>query len=136
MFKTISDKLKRIQRADEKIKKRWLIGLTSGAMIIIIGLWLIFINVSDIPVRSVANPKTAPSVNQKQNSVWQTFKLGFNKIVQDTKEKLNFAKQELKEQIQKNNEIVIENQNLSLTPPALTTSTVTSTNQTSTSTNN
>lgn len=136
MFKVLIEKIKRIQRADEKTKKRWLIGLTASAMILIIGLWLIFLNnfslptiapVADSPTTSsVAAAQPARPAGGKEDSIWQTFKRGLNEIIQNAKDQISAAKNSLEEQLQKNNETIIENQNvLPLTPPVLTTSTAT-----------
>lgn len=123
----IKNSFRKIQRAEEKIKKRWLVGLTASAMLIIIGLWLIFINNFSLPNIAPANQTATSSVPtaQKQDSIWQTFKRGLNETIKNIKEQINFSKKYLEEQLQKNNETFIENQNVPpLTAPLLTTTTI------------
>ena len=44
MFNKLKKKLAEIQNSDEQTKKRWLIGMSAIAMVIVVGLWLIYVN--------------------------------------------------------------------------------------------
>ncbi len=66
----IRELLKEIQNSDEATKKRWLIGVTAVSMVLIIGLWLVYIKFTVESFTSSA---------QGQESVvgfWQIFKNG------------------------------------------------------------
>lgn len=66
----IRELLKKIQNSDEATKKRWLIGATAVSMVLIIGLWLVYIKFTVEPFTSSA---------QERESVvrfWQIFKNG------------------------------------------------------------
>ena len=117
--------LKTLQRSDEARKKRWLKIFTGIAMIIVLSLWLVYINVSGVP--ALVQPPNLPagqagvSAKDSNESVLDTFRRGLNEIFSSVKSQLDMSKNILQEQFQKTNELVIEN----VTSTA--TSTVTST---------
>lgn len=43
MFESLKNKLKKIQNSDEKTKKRWVIGMSVLAMVLIIGFWTAYL---------------------------------------------------------------------------------------------
>jgi hypothetical protein len=80
MFKKLKNLLENIQNSDEATKKRWLIGVTSVSMVLIISLWLVYIKFTLESFTSSA---------QEQKSVvgfWQIFKNGLTIVSQSIKE--------------------------------------------------
>lgn len=70
MFKSLKKYLKKIQNSDEATKKRWLIVSSAIAMVLVISLWLVYINWT---IKSVGDNV------EKQNlepGFWQIFKTG------------------------------------------------------------
>jgi hypothetical protein len=110
--------LRTLQRSDEARKKRWLKIFTGAAMVIVLSLWLVYINVSGVPAL-VQSPK-APAKSSGE-SVLEIFRRGLNEIFSSVKSQLDMSKKTLQEQLQKTNELVIEN------ATSTATSTVTST---------
>lgn len=80
MFETIKRHLNKIQNSDEATKKRWLIGATAVAMVLIVGLWLIYIN-SIINSLNNANQDQWPTIG-----FWPIFKTGLIAVGQSIKE--------------------------------------------------
>lgn len=114
--------LRTLQRSDEARKKRWLKIFTSIAIVIVLSLWLVYINVSGVPAL-VQPPKV--SVKDSNESVLDTFRRGLSEIFSSAKSQLDMSKNILQEQLQKTNELVIEN--VTSTATSTVTSTVTST---------
>lgn len=83
MFKKLKVFLQKIQNSDEATKKRWLIGATAISMILVIGLWLVYIQST---VKSIGN-----NIEDQESTVgfWQIFKNGsvvvFNSIKENIK---------------------------------------------------
>lgn len=73
MWKKLKRKLEKIQDSDETTKKRWLIGTTTVAMILVIVLWLVYIN-------WVIKSANETEVKESSLSFWQIFKNGLNII--------------------------------------------------------
>lgn len=74
MFKNLKKYLSKIQNSDEATKKRWLIASSAVAMILVIGLWLIYINWT---IKSIGDNI------EKQNAepgFWQIFKTGLKVV--------------------------------------------------------
>jgi len=86
MFKNLKKWLKNIQDSDELVKKRWLIVFSALSMILVIGLWLIYMNWA---INSFGNEI------QKQDSgigFWQVFKTGLNLFIRSVWEVIkNFS---------------------------------------------
>lgn len=81
MFKKLKVFLKKIQNSDEATKKRWLIGATAVSMILVIGLWTIYIN-SAIKFA----PESAKNQEEPIIGFWQIFKNGSMVILNSIKE--------------------------------------------------
>ncbi len=73
MSKTI-DLISRIQAADEATKKAWLIGATSLAMLIVISVWVVYINHSIV---SIDQDQSGIAAQSDNTSFATTFSAGF-----------------------------------------------------------
>ncbi len=82
MFKGLSAFLEKIQNSDEKIKKRWLVGASAVSIIIVVSLWLIYINFTTKPVGKNVE------INDSTIGFWQIFKNGLTIVFQSLKEKV------------------------------------------------
>lgn len=61
--------IEKLQNSDESVKTRWLIGLSAVAMVIVVSLWLVYLNYS---IKTADN-----SENQKSEiEFWGIFKTG------------------------------------------------------------
>ena len=65
----LKNKLKEIQNSSQKTKKKWLIITTALAMIIVVGLWLIYLN-------QIVRPSPGESLPDTSAGNWQIFKNG------------------------------------------------------------
>lgn len=103
-------KIKKLQRADDATKKRWLFGATAISMIFVITLWIFYLNM------------TLPNVNKEvknaevdKENLGETFKNGFRAISGDFQGKFDELKSQfnnyfdsLKSEVLENNEFLIE----------------------------
>jgi len=132
-LKKISQFLRAIQRADEKRKKRWLKIFTGLTMMIVLLLWFVYINFYSLPaLQSSSKDQTKNSLNNKDESVSEIFKRGLNEIFSQIRSQLDMSKEILRKQIQKTNELIIENPNSTFLNVSTSSQTVTSTISTST----
>lgn len=97
--------LRELQRSDKTRKKRWLIAFTAFSMIVVLALWLVYINVLGIPSTVVKTP--APKAENSLESVWGTFKRGLSEIFSNVKSQLETSKNLIENQFQKTNEVII-----------------------------
>jgi len=79
------EKLKQIQESNEATKKKWLIIMTAVAIIIIISLWLVYINYS---IKSVNNESIAVEAEKLETDFLEVFKKGLIVVGNSTKEKI------------------------------------------------
>jgi len=82
MFKGLSVLLENIRNSDEKTRKRWLVGASAVSIILVIGLWLMYINFTTRP------PGDNAEVKEPAVGFWQIFKNGLTIIFQSLKEKV------------------------------------------------
>lgn len=75
----IRDFVEKLQNSDDAVKKRWLIGLSAATIILVIGLWVVYLNFTIDKIGE--SEQEAPS----GTSFWQVLKTGsgkaFSKIV-------------------------------------------------------
>lgn len=89
MFEKLKNKLKQIQESDEATKKKWLIIMTAAAMVIVIGLWLVYINYS---IKSVDNDIAEINLEKSETAFLEVFKKGLSVVGSSVKEKIkNFG---------------------------------------------
>ncbi|NCO15186.1 hypothetical protein COW77_00195 [Candidatus Wolfebacteria bacterium CG18_big_fil_WC_8_21_14_2_50_39_7] len=89
MFKKLKIFLQKIQNSDEATKKRWLIGATAISMILVIGLWLVYIQST---VKSIGN-----NIENQESTVgfWQIFKNGLVVVFNSVKENIKIIISEI-----------------------------------------
>jgi len=75
LYHTTKTQIKKLQRAPDNVKKRWLIGGSAVFMILILGLWLVYVNKTLPPLAVIENPA------QTSFSVPKTSSYGFFKIL-------------------------------------------------------
>lgn len=63
------NKLKEIQNSNQKTKRKWLVIMTALVMIIVIGLWLVYLN-------QIVRPSPQESLPDTSAGNWQIFKNG------------------------------------------------------------
>jgi len=107
----ILNKIKKLRRADDATKKRWLFGATTISMIFVIALWVFYLNMT---LPSINKEKKIAEVNNEE-SLSKIFKNGLGVISGDFQGKFNELKfqfnhklDSFKNEIQKNNELLIE----------------------------
>jgi hypothetical protein len=84
MFQKMKAKLEKIQNSSEKVKRRWLIIATIISMILVISLWLIYIDSSSI----WANNNKEEN-KESTTGFWDVFKTGTGVITGSIKENIN-----------------------------------------------
>ena len=70
MFQKIKNQLEKIQNSSESVKRRWLVGATIISMIVIISLWLAYINNPSIQTNKEGKEE------EQVGGFWQVFKTG------------------------------------------------------------
>lgn len=80
MFENLKKFIKNLQAADEARKKRWLFVLSAVAMIVVVGVWGLYIKKS-IPSLGVSE---AIKESSKESS-WQVFQKGLETIISQIK---------------------------------------------------
>jgi hypothetical protein len=63
--------LEKLQNADETRKKRWLIGLSAAAMLIIVALWIFYLKMT---IDNVGKVEESPSGITFREVLWQILK--------------------------------------------------------------
>lgn len=89
MFESLKNKLKRIQESDEATKKKWLVAMSAISMIIVIGLWLAYMNYS---IKTVDKNLAETKMEKSETDFWEVFKKGLSVIGNSAKDKIkNFG---------------------------------------------
>lgn len=121
MFETIKTYVHSIQHADEATKKRALIIAATFSTIIIIMVWLMFLNFTLPRLEYVAQTPGAPALPAIEDSPWVTFKLGLQSITSDFQSKWSDVKGQfktsagvLKQRLEEQREILLEKDTLSV----------------------
>lgn len=70
--------IEKLQNADEARKKRWLIGLSAAAMILIVGLWVIYLN---FVLDKIGEPKQEAPSAPSGAGFWQVMRTGAGKAI-------------------------------------------------------
>ena len=89
MFKNLKTFLQKIQNSDEATKKRWLIGATAISMILVISLWLVYIQST---VKSIGD-----NIKDQESTIgfWQIFKNGLVIVFNSVKENIKIIISEI-----------------------------------------
>ncbi len=111
MPKTLS-KLKKLQRADDATKKRWLFGATAISMILVITLWVFYLNMTLPSINKETKPAEAAGNGEDLGG---TFKNGFRVIGGDAQKQFEGIKSQfnqyfnsVKSGVLQNNEVLVE----------------------------
>lgn len=102
--------VRRLQRLEDGQKKKWLISLAAVTMIFFIGLWLIYIDVAGLP-KFESEKKAVESgiAEETEESFWKIIGRGWREISGQTREGFGDIKELIDEQIEKSNEIILNN---------------------------
>ncbi|MEK7635836.1 MAG: hypothetical protein AAB405_01970 [Patescibacteria group bacterium] len=77
---SIRNFIEKLQNSDDAVKKRWLVIMSGLSMIIVIAIWLVFLN--NLMQRHGEN-----SSGQSETTFWQVFKTGLQIAGNSIKEK-------------------------------------------------
>jgi len=109
--------LKKIQHSDDKTKKRWFLMISAISFVIVVSLWVVYLN-SQIKSYSVSEEEVEiPNIVQKDDSpsVTETFGKGFQNIKDELIDKfkkiggdINNSFSSLKVRVEETNEINVE----------------------------
>ena len=121
ILKTVYDNSKKyikgLQRSTEERKKRYLIGASSLTVIVILVIWVTFLKATLPQINPPEAGAPSPEPQQQEESFWETFGRGFKNIYDGLSQKFSESKKEisrsledLKNQINKTNEITVQNQ--------------------------
>lgn len=116
--------IRRLQRLEDKEKKRWLVGLTAIAMILFFALWITYIDFVGLPAIAVKTKTiattTEPSAAQEESFI-KIFQRGWKEIGGQINDNITKAKELINEQVAKTNEIDFNNNTASTTDISTTT---------------
>lgn len=83
MWEKLRRQIEKIQNSDETIKRRWLVGMTALAMVLVITLWLLYMNFT---IKSISFSQNDFSQNQDhQTGSWEIFKTGLSITISSIK---------------------------------------------------
>lgn len=77
MFESLKKFIENLQAADEARKKRWLFVLSAIMMIVVVGVWTLYIR------KSMPNLKINEEISKE--SSWQVFRTGLETIISQIK---------------------------------------------------
>ena len=109
-IRKLNEFIRRLQRLDNRSKKKWLIGLTAAAMAIFIGIWLLYLTAFGLP--KIASPKPAEKENGptiKEESFLEIFQRGWREINGQISDAFQKTEKIINEQVAKSNEIILNN---------------------------
>jgi hypothetical protein len=101
MLQKIQNFLKELREKDEPVKKRWLIIFSAGAMVIVIGLWSLYFNVT---IQNFNEPKQ----QVQKTGFWEIFKNGLSIASKEAGLKLSELTASLRNITAKTNSITIQ----------------------------
>lgn len=107
-------RLKKIQRADEKTKKRYLVILSFLAMIVVVGLWFAYLQAT-LPQpapTAVGAPTEVGAAQENENSFFKTIGRGAKNIINNLENQFS----ELKDKFSRVKEFSIEGGGAEFTP--------------------
>lgn len=100
MIEKIQNFFLELQQSDETTKKRWLVILTSGSMVIVISLWAVYLNFTIANLNEDRNPK--------QNDFLSVFNNGLQIITDKTGAQLSQVIANLQTLANKTNSVTIQ----------------------------
>jgi hypothetical protein len=96
--KTFRARLRDIQRAPEPVRKRWLAIVSTATMVAVVGLWMLYLNLTVPNPSAAAATSTPPAVEEPQksgDSFWGTLGRGFSAIADEFQSSWNAAKEKV-----------------------------------------
>lgn len=121
--------IKRLQKSDDVIKKRWFVGGSVVSMIFVIALWLLSMQINTptlVAKEESQKPKTTAKTEEAQDSIFGTFENGIYNIAEDLKTKYVSFKEQIgdgvgsfKSKIEKTNDMSIKNTEVKFEPQHL-----------------
>jgi hypothetical protein len=112
MFEKVRRKIRHIQNSEDKIKKRWLIGLSGISMVIVILLWGVYLNISIPTLESGEEEKNTG--DEKGESFFAVFERGFRIVAGNVMGQASGAIKgieemigKIKSQVERSNEFII-----------------------------
>lgn len=85
MFENLKKFIKNLQAADEARKKRWLFVLSAMMMIVVVGIWGLYIK------KNIPNLEISEEIS-KQSS-WQVFQKGLETVISQIKNLINAGRE-------------------------------------------
>jgi methyl-accepting chemotaxis protein len=88
-LREVNRKMREIRRSDRRTRRNWLVGSTAVAMIIIIALWVGYLNVTVSKIARNGDVKEEIPVEEKgtdENSVFSVFSRGFKETARSASE--------------------------------------------------
>lgn len=129
-FLKISQFIKGVQRSDNRVKKRWLVFFSGIAMILVIALWITYLNITlpqstGIPTGTSTEILAQPTIQKDDGKTFfKTLGLGWNIVWDDIEQNINGIGNtvgngwtKFKEQLNRTNEMNL--QNPEIVPPPL-----------------
>lgn len=80
MLEAVKKRVEKIRNSDEASKKRWVVFSSAVAMLIVVGLWMIYLNLTNNKTSLVGKSENASI------SFWQIFKTGLSVTAQSVKD--------------------------------------------------
>lgn len=100
-LKKFKQKLKKIRRSDEATKRNWLIGSTIVAMIIVITLWVGYLNLTVPDMAPAKSSEETPAekveTSDGEDSIFSVFSRGFRVTFQSASDTINDIKNQFSE---------------------------------------
>lgn len=102
MWQNIKNFIIKLRESDEMVKKRWLIGASAVAMILVISVWLVYL---DYTIEKIG---VVESESDNSTSFWQVFKTGLVITSQSIKNGTKNLISDIMDKIKSENTIIIE----------------------------
>ena len=105
MFKNLLKFIEKIRNSHEEIRRRWLVILSGSSMVIVIALWVLYINVT---IQNTPSPVTE-TVKETQNpGLAEVFLTGFKIVTAQIKDSATQIINSLRKQVLTPNSITID----------------------------
>lgn len=106
--------LRRIQRADDGTKKRWLVASSTVSMVAIIALWVVYLNmtlpaIAGSETKEAREPASEEGIGSVMGRGWQKLKEDFSETYENFKKELDENLKETGTKMEQKNSFSIEN---------------------------
>ena len=116
--------IEKLQKSNEATKKKWLIILTVLAMIVVIGFWLAYLNLT---IPKMPTKEVAMQTDQQKSGFFTIFKAGVDSVFSQIKERTKNAFNFFKEKAETERDVYVEKKSQNFILEEEATSTATST---------